>query len=1043
MSAAWTCDRNHRWGVADDAATVDVSPVCPECGGVGRPLDGNETLPPAEEPVPVPSLAEVHVPGYELLAELGRGAMGVVYRAREEKLGRVVALKMILAGGHASASDRARFKREAEAVAALRHPNIVQIYAVGETGGLPYCALEFIEGGNLAEHAAGKRLPSERAAALVEELARAVHFAHEHGIVHRDLKPANVLLDADGTPKVADFGLAKKVDSATGPTATGAVLGTPAYMAPEQAGGAGKTVGPAADVYALGAILYDLLTGRPPFQAATPLDTILQVISTEPSPPRAVNPKVPRDLETVTLKCLRKEPGKRYASAAELAEDLRRWQAGEPVTARPQGRGERLMRGLKRRRGWLIAGGAAGLTLLVTTFMQLLGGPDALIRMVHLPTQPDRLPAVRSVTPPPKPSQTPPVADPQPAPTVVTAATLEQAKEAVVAVRATRSGTTVTGTGFLAVEPGIVVTTLPVLGMDHPLTPPPDRIEITLRPGTQDAIISNARLLSVDRSEHLACLQIGALGLPPVFALGPSADVREGQRVYVAGIPRSAPNIQVAMKVRQSVVTGMIMTRERSLKYIQIEGEPPGVGAPLIAPDGRLLGTIVGGDAQSKLRFAIPAESVGWLLRERVQSLRPGQSVLTDKGSRLPVVARVADPLNRLWKLSLDFWTGDSGPTRSASEGKPRVKSGDDERRTFPLTPRPNDRAGPGEDRDFVGTLDLPPLPAGKAYWVQPHFRTSRGTEHFGDAVMLPDAGPPVERVPVRLALNPSAWPMAERRLDLNVVRQMSVNVTGNKYARDDRDYSATVAEQSEASEAEAEARLKWRFPSYRLNAVDMPKAIEAKFKDYIAGLTQASDRIELSSEGGIATEHSDLSGIAANIRPQVEGLVRELGGTLRAAHPPVPNRIVRPGDSWPTEVPFLYPSGRSPTQGTFHLTLTYVGSRGRAGRREAIVEISGDMTPTGKDDGGSPVGRTLGAYAIDLETGMVRMAHVESDIIFALEAPAGPNDKPAKTKVGMVYEIRFQRGPKDGPPLPAVMPLPNGRIDFRPFVPLPGNSPS
>src|SRR5262245_55648208 len=260
------------------------------------------------------------VPGYELLEELGRGGMGVVYKARQVKLDRVVALKMILAGAHAGRDDLARFQAEAEAIARLSHPGIVQVYEVGQHEGLPFFSLEFCPGGNLDRKLAGTPLPPHQAAGLLEVLSGAKHAAHEKGIVHRDLKPANVLLAvaSDGPvehwlPKVTDFGLAKRLDAA-GRTGSGTVLGTPSYMAPEQASGS-KDIGPVADVYALGAILYECLTGRPPFRADTPLDTLVQVVGDEPVPPHRLNPKVPRDLETICLKCLTKDPLKRYATA--------------------------------------------------------------------------------------------------------------------------------------------------------------------------------------------------------------------------------------------------------------------------------------------------------------------------------------------------------------------------------------------------------------------------------------------------------------------------------------------------------------------------------------------------------------------------------------------------------------------------------------------------------------------------------------------------------------------------------------------------------
>jgi WD40 repeat protein len=302
---------------------------------------GAQTLPAAGPP------AWPHaVPGYEILGELGRGGFGVVYQARQVQLNRVVALKMILSGGHAGPEELARFRTEAEAIARLQHPNIVQIYEVGEHEGRPYFSLEFCPSGSLDRELKGTPLQPREAAALAERLARAVAAAHAKGIVHRDLKPANVLLAENGVPKISDFGLAKRLDAA-GQTATGVVMGTPSYMAPEQAEGK-KTVGPPADVYALGALLYEFLTGRPPFRAATNFDTLLQVVGAEPVPVRQLQPKVPWDLETICHKCLEKEPPKRYGSAADLAEDLRRFRAGEPIQARPVSAGERAWRWGKR-----------------------------------------------------------------------------------------------------------------------------------------------------------------------------------------------------------------------------------------------------------------------------------------------------------------------------------------------------------------------------------------------------------------------------------------------------------------------------------------------------------------------------------------------------------------------------------------------------------------------------------------------------------------------------------------------------------------------
>jgi tetratricopeptide (TPR) repeat protein/tRNA A-37 threonylcarbamoyl transferase component Bud32 len=305
-----------------------------------------------------------HVPGYEILGTLGRGGMGVVYKARQIKLNRTVALKMILGGAHAGHDMLERFRREAEAVARMQHPNIVQIYEVGEAEGRPFFSLEFVDGGSLDKQIASTPLTAQKAAALVETLARAMQVAHERGIVHRDLKPANVLLTADGTPKITDFGLAKQLEEESGQTRSGAVMGTPSFMAPEQASGANDTVGPLADVYALGAVLYDLLTGRPPFKGATVLDTLDQVRNQEPVPPSRLQPKVPRDLETICLKCLHKDAARRYATASELAEDLRRFLAGEPIKARPVGLWTRGIKYARRKPFVVMTWGATAAALL-------------------------------------------------------------------------------------------------------------------------------------------------------------------------------------------------------------------------------------------------------------------------------------------------------------------------------------------------------------------------------------------------------------------------------------------------------------------------------------------------------------------------------------------------------------------------------------------------------------------------------------------------------------------------------------------------------
>jgi hypothetical protein len=284
---------------------------------------------------------------YELLAEIGRGGMGVVFRAYEPALGRFVALKMMQPGALPDENDVRRFQREAASAAKLRHPHIVTVHRVGVQDGRHFFSMDLIEGPSLSQRLASGPLPGKVAARYVAAVARAIHHAHQQGILHRDIKPGNVLIDAHDVPHVTDFGLAKQLSAPSEHTRTGAVLGTPSYMAPEQANGQ-KDLGPACDVYGLGALLYELLTGRPPFRAETTLDTLLQVMQNEPAPPRLLSPGLDRDLETICLKCLHKAPADRYSSAAELADDLERYLNGEPIRARSVNLLARVARALER-----------------------------------------------------------------------------------------------------------------------------------------------------------------------------------------------------------------------------------------------------------------------------------------------------------------------------------------------------------------------------------------------------------------------------------------------------------------------------------------------------------------------------------------------------------------------------------------------------------------------------------------------------------------------------------------------------------------------
>jgi serine/threonine-protein kinase len=322
---------------------AEVGALFPESPSVEDRANSNATWPHAPTAAGLPQIQ-----GHEVQELIGHGGVGVVYKAWHLRLQRPVAVKTLLAGAYAQPRELERFLREAETVASLRHPNVVQVHEAGDVDGRPYFTMEFIDGGSLAQKLIGTPQPPRQAAVLVASVAEAVHAAHQRGIVHRDLKPGNVLLTSDGTPKLSDFGLARRLESPAGLTQTGVPVGTPSYMAPEQAEGRSHHVGPAADTYALGAILYELLTGRAPFRAETAVETLQQAVSRDPVPPSRLNSAVPRDVETICLKCLEKDPQRRYPSAAALAEDLQRFQRNEPIVARPVGPLGRTVRLIRR-----------------------------------------------------------------------------------------------------------------------------------------------------------------------------------------------------------------------------------------------------------------------------------------------------------------------------------------------------------------------------------------------------------------------------------------------------------------------------------------------------------------------------------------------------------------------------------------------------------------------------------------------------------------------------------------------------------------------
>jgi len=359
-------------------ALLGLCPLCMLKAGFPKPtkatiavspdafVEGSET----ETKSFIPGTKLGYIGDYELLEEIARGGMGVVYKARQSSLKRIVAVKMIRSGELADEMEVKRFHTEAEAAAQLQHPNIVAIHEIGEHQGQHYFSMDFVEGKNLAQVANGKPIAARLAAEWLKAIAGAVQFAHQRGVLHRDLKPQNIMLDAAGQPRVMDFGLAKTLGGDSSVTNTGAVMGSPSYMSPEQAMGRNDLVGPASDVYSLGAILYELLTGRPPFRGKSPMDTMSQVVNDEAAPPRSLNAAAPVDLESICLKCLEKEPMRRYPTARELEADLGRFLDGEPVQARPANAVRRTMSWFRRHR-WVFS---AAVSLLILTLAGLAYG---------------------------------------------------------------------------------------------------------------------------------------------------------------------------------------------------------------------------------------------------------------------------------------------------------------------------------------------------------------------------------------------------------------------------------------------------------------------------------------------------------------------------------------------------------------------------------------------------------------------------------------------------------------------------------------------
>jgi serine/threonine protein kinase/S1-C subfamily serine protease len=538
---------------------------------------------------------------YELLEVIARGGMGVVYKARQVSLNRVVALKMLLAGEFATKRDAARFQAEAEAAAALDHPHIVPIFEIGEHEGRQYFSMKYVDGCSLS------KLPRDDVRGEAERLiviARAVQFAHERGVLHRDLKPGNVLIDSRGAAFVADFGLAKRADSNRSLSESGAMVGTPRYMAPEQAAGR-KDLTVAADIYSLGVVLYERLTGTTPFNGNTAAEIMFKLLNEEPISPRQHNRAVPRDLETICLHCLHKDPAKRYATAAELADDLQRFVAGDPVRARPLGLPERVVRWGRRHRTALLASSSAAAAIVLATLIQrsprpappllpppptvsvLADAPEWLVRAEAasgqlsgtcwrtmeqnvLATSMAALGMPNANSPRPsklevcwklgKPEERVFAVDiakvdeamqvvmlrlqgdnipkPRARPIEFSPAVVERAKESVVQIRSTRREGVRFGSGFVA-QPGLVVSVAHVFDMQRWGRPPPEKIEVVAHAGTQQERLYEGELLVVDRNENLAVIRIQGPDLPKPLPIVSSSEVEESQRLVTLGYPTS------------------------------------------------------------------------------------------------------------------------------------------------------------------------------------------------------------------------------------------------------------------------------------------------------------------------------------------------------------------------------------------------------------------------------------------------------------------------------------------------------------------------
>jgi S1-C subfamily serine protease/tRNA A-37 threonylcarbamoyl transferase component Bud32 len=988
------------------------------------------------------AIHRVTIPGFEILDLLGDGGMGVVYKARHQRLGRLVALKVIKHADYAGPTERRRFTAEAEAIARLQHPNIVQIFEVGEHDGLPFFALEYCAGGSLDKKLGGRPLPPMRASGIVEKLARAVHAAHKKGVIHRDLKPGNILLTEDGTPKVGDFGLAKRLDT-QGKTTTGVVMGTPSYMSPEQANGLSKDIGPATDVWALGAVLYELLTGRPPFKAESSFDTVLQVIQEEPAPPSRLNAKVPRDLEAICLKCLQKDIRRRYASAAELAKDLQRFRDGEAIRARPVGAVGRLLRTVRRRKEFTyFAGGALACAVLMAVVLVLsrpratppvgaVTGADAGTGGGAKPAWAARAPEQLEVQGPAeepgpieprpvpagadKPAAKPPEDEAGPAPRdgQIPRDAVEKVKKATVLLHVVMAGGgRASGTGFFGVRDGrsLVLTNAHVVGMLSAQSQPPRSVEAVLHSGLPGERKLPARVLGVDRTSDLAVLDVGDAGdLPEPLRVTSAAGLAELDKLYTFGFPLGE-QLGKEITVRPTSVSAL-RRKNGSLHRIQVNGgmDPGNSGGPVADPTGRVVGVAVAGIEGRLINFAIPADHVRGVLAGRVAGLAPGQPYAADGGRlALPVEVEMSDPCGRVREVALDLWTGDDPEqgrrTRPAGDGVPAARPGDSPRLRCPL---------PYADGTARGDVLLPMLPEGKVYWLQAYWVSAPGGPRWGDAVAWsPDPAGPVSRRPAELAFRGPTGP-AVREVVLSSSNALRHDESDDESPPWQSRWRAVFGEKVVSPAPGLALHLEYR-NARRENIENKEAKPDEAFAAIQDVIHQLSADVRVDGFGNVTQSALDeqILSKAASRNPRLQQRVQ----AIQAFHEPVaqalaglavalPNREVRPRQTWKGTRPVLIDTPESYLHTEGEVTFTYLGRRQRDGRDEAVIAFAGPLH--GNEIQG---GHFAGVANIDLATGQVVSARGSASA--EAEVNVMTDKGPRTTHLHLTQELNLERKP-------------------------------